>query len=69
MFMSERSLCFQQHLAASRGHEDITLFLIQEGVKINIRGKFLYDEMSFLCALRKSITHVMVSYVEFVCFA
>nr|XP_023922009.1 potassium channel SKOR [Quercus suber]POE98457.1 potassium channel skor [Quercus suber] len=28
------------HLAASRGHEDITLFLIQEGVKINIRDNF-----------------------------
>lgn len=24
-----------QHLAASRGYEDITLFLIQEGVDIN----------------------------------
>ncbi|KAF3964064.1 hypothetical protein CMV_011607 [Castanea mollissima] len=28
------------HLAASKGHEDITLFLIQEGVKINIRDNF-----------------------------
>ncbi|KAM3760562.1 hypothetical protein ACB098_01G203200 [Castanea mollissima] len=29
-----------EHLAASKGHEDITLFLIQEGVKINIRDNF-----------------------------
>ncbi|XP_035545248.1 potassium channel SKOR isoform X2 [Juglans regia] len=28
------------HLAASRGHEDVTLFLIQEGVDINIRDYF-----------------------------
>ncbi|KAJ6684193.1 POTASSIUM CHANNEL SKOR-LIKE [Salix viminalis] len=28
------------HLAASRGYEDITLFLIQEGVDINIKDKF-----------------------------
>ncbi|KAE9606094.1 putative potassium channel, voltage-dependent, EAG/ELK/ERG, ankyrin repeat-containing [Lupinus albus] len=28
------------HLAASRGHEDITLFLIQEGVDINLRDNF-----------------------------
>ncbi|KAG5529742.1 hypothetical protein RHGRI_030203 [Rhododendron griersonianum] len=28
------------HLAASRGYEDITLFLIQEGVDINITDKF-----------------------------
>uniref|UniRef100_A0A2N9FX87 Potassium channel n=1 Tax=Fagus sylvatica TaxID=28930 RepID=A0A2N9FX87_FAGSY len=35
-----RSLCFQQHLAASKGHEDITLFLIKEGVDINIRDNF-----------------------------
>ncbi|XP_037493386.1 potassium channel SKOR isoform X2 [Jatropha curcas] len=28
------------HLAASRGDEDITLFLIQEGVDINIKDKF-----------------------------
>lgn len=27
-----------QHLAASRGYEDITLFLIQEGVDINQKG-------------------------------
>ncbi|GMY24802.1 potassium channel SKOR-like isoform X2 [Fagus crenata] len=40
MFMSDRSLCFQQHLAASKGHEDITLFLIKEGVDINIRDNF-----------------------------
>ncbi|GJT65453.1 potassium channel SKOR-like protein [Tanacetum coccineum] len=26
------------HLAASKGHEDITLFLIQEGVEVNISG-------------------------------
>lgn len=69
MSVSERTLFFQQHLAASKGHEDIALFLIQEGVKINIRGKFLYDEVSYLCALCKSITNVMVSYVGFVCFA
>ncbi|RZS12458.1 hypothetical protein BHM03_00043921 [Ensete ventricosum] len=29
-----------QHLAASRGHEDITLFLIQEGVDVNLSGTF-----------------------------
>ncbi|KAJ6290789.1 hypothetical protein OIU78_026519 [Salix suchowensis] len=29
------------HLAASRGYEDITLFLIQEGVDINIKGNLL----------------------------
>ncbi|KAE9596129.1 putative potassium channel, voltage-dependent, EAG/ELK/ERG, ankyrin repeat-containing [Lupinus albus] len=28
------------HLAASRGYEDITLFLIQEGVDINLRDNF-----------------------------
>lgn len=28
------------HLAASKGHEDITLFLIKEGVDINIRDNF-----------------------------
>ncbi|THG02035.1 hypothetical protein TEA_028615 [Camellia sinensis var. sinensis] len=28
------------HLAASRGYEDITLFLIQEGVDVNISDKF-----------------------------
>ncbi|KAJ9172950.1 hypothetical protein P3X46_016135 [Hevea brasiliensis] len=28
------------HLAASRGYEDITLFLIQEGVDINLKDKF-----------------------------
>lgn len=28
------------HLAASRGYEDITLFLIQKGVDINIKDKF-----------------------------
>jgi ankyrin repeat protein len=69
MFMSDRSLCFQQHLAASKGHEDITLFLIKEGVDINIRGKFLYDKLSYLCTLCKSVTHVIVSHVAFICFA
>jgi sulfur relay (sulfurtransferase) complex TusBCD TusD component (DsrE family) len=39
--MFEWSLYFQQHLAASRGHEDVALFLVQEGVDINIRGIFL----------------------------
>ncbi|RWW32500.1 hypothetical protein GW17_00002805 [Ensete ventricosum] len=29
-----------QHLAASRGYEDITLFLIQEGVDVNLSGTF-----------------------------
>ncbi|KAF5177403.1 Potassium channel skor [Thalictrum thalictroides] len=28
------------HLAASKGYEDITLFLIQEGVDVNIKDKF-----------------------------
>ncbi|URE31927.1 Potassium channel [Musa troglodytarum] len=28
------------HLAASRGHEDITLFLLQEGVDVNLSDKF-----------------------------
>ena len=36
----------QQHLAASKGHEDITLFLIQEGVEVNISGK-LSTPLSF----------------------
>jgi len=31
-------LFFRQHLAASRGHEDITLFLIHEHVDVNIKG-------------------------------
>lgn len=30
-----------QHLAACRGYEDITLFLIQEGVDINLKGNIL----------------------------
>uniref|UniRef100_A0A6N2LQ56 Potassium channel n=1 Tax=Salix viminalis TaxID=40686 RepID=A0A6N2LQ56_SALVM len=38
--LSDNSLCIQQHLAASRGYEDTTLFLIQEGVDINIKDKF-----------------------------
>ncbi|GKF27677.1 ankyrin repeat-containing protein, partial [Tanacetum coccineum] len=28
------------HLAASKGHEDITLFLIQEGVEVNISDRY-----------------------------
>lgn len=30
--------CSYQHLAAAKGYEDITLFLIQEGVDINLSG-------------------------------
>ncbi|KAM1011955.1 hypothetical protein EV1_046739 [Malus domestica] len=32
--------CLKGHLAALKGHEDITLFLIQEGVDINIKDNF-----------------------------
>jgi len=32
-------LFYIQHLAACRGYEDITLFLIQEGVDVNLKGK------------------------------
>lgn len=28
----------KQHLAASKGYEDITLFLIQEKVEVNVLG-------------------------------
>lgn len=34
-----KSFRFAQHLAASRGYEDITIFLIQEQVDINAEGK------------------------------
>ncbi|ESR34330.1 hypothetical protein CICLE_v10004424mg [Citrus x clementina] len=41
------------HLAASRGYEDITLFLIQKGVDVNIKGASLNvdDAGSFLCTV------------------
>ncbi|CAN6700289.1 unnamed protein product [Malus baccata var. baccata] len=42
VIMEPGKLCISspQHLAALKGHEDITLFLIQEGVDINIKGMF-----------------------------
>ena len=46
--LSDNSLCIQQHLAASRGYEDTTLFLIQEGVDINIKGNLLILVINWL---------------------
>lgn len=32
--------CFIQHIAATKGYEDITVFLIEKGVDINVSDKF-----------------------------
>ncbi|KAF2290497.1 hypothetical protein GH714_014131 [Hevea brasiliensis] len=44
------------HLAASRGYEDITLFLVQEGVDINIKDKF--GNTPLLEAIKNGQDHV-----------
>lgn len=56
--LSERSLSSLQHLAALRGHEDIALFLIQEGVDINMKGNFTIQESKygFICYPNRSTT-------------
>lgn len=43
-FKLVKCLLEMQHLAASRGYEDITLFLIQEGVDINQKGNTEIDK-------------------------
>ncbi|XP_057994094.1 potassium channel SKOR isoform X2 [Hevea brasiliensis] len=44
------------HLAASRGYEDVTLFLVQEGVDINIKDKF--GNTPLLEAIKNGHDHV-----------
>ncbi|OAY57200.1 potassium channel SKOR isoform X2 [Manihot esculenta] len=50
------------HLAASRGYEDITRFLIQEGVDINIKDKF--GNTPLLEAIKNGHDHVASLLVE-----
>lgn len=50
------------HLAASKGHGDVTVFLIQRGVEINARDKFGYTPL--LEAVRNGHDHVASLLVE-----
>lgn len=50
------------HLAASKGHGDITVFLIQRGVEINARDKFGYTPL--LEAVKNGHDHVASLLVE-----
>ncbi|XP_049393725.1 potassium channel SKOR-like [Solanum stenotomum] len=50
------------HLAASKGHGDITVFLIQRGVDINARDKFCYTPL--LEAVKNGHDHVASLLVE-----
>jgi hypothetical protein len=41
-------ICFQQHVAASKGHEDITHFLIERGADVKMSGDLLTIKLDLL---------------------
>lgn len=42
IILPNQILIFLQHLAASRGYEEMTLYLIREGVDLDAQGRFLW---------------------------